>query len=130
MSFLDSLEDNLKSLESQDESAQRDKEDRTRREAERVQAQAAAPFAEALRTGPFTAGLLDESIRIGHGQRMKIHIAWLGTTLRLEARERKLELRPTGEGVVGVFMRDGQENRTEKVDLGGDAAKLAAEWLS
>ena len=129
MGFLDSLENSLKSLESHDEAVQRDKEDRSKREAERVKAQAAAPYAEQLRTGPFTSGLLNEATLIGHSQRTKIHIAWMGTTLRLEARGRKLDLRPTGDGVVAVFLENNAETRTEPVDLTGDPSRLAREWL-
>jgi hypothetical protein len=129
MSFLDSLENNLKSLESREDGAQRDKEDRKKREAEWAQTQAAAPFADRLKNGSFTAVLLEEATRIGHSQRTKVHIAWLGTSLRLEAKTRKLELRPTGEGVVGVWFENGQEVRQEAVDLTGDAGRLAKAWL-
>lgn len=129
MSFLDNLENSLKSLESREDAAQRDKEDRTRRQAEQAAAIASAPWADQLRTDPFTAGLLDEATRIGHSQRTKVHIAWMGTALRLEARGRKLELRPTGEGVLASFSEDGVELRSEKLDLKGDPAVLAAEWL-
>ncbi len=67
---------------------ERDRGDQQRRVAERESARAAAPYAEALRSGSFTKELLDHATRIGHGMRIKIHIAWLGTTLRLEARHR------------------------------------------
>src|SRR5689334_17102982 len=98
MSFLDNLESNLKSLESNQET------DHTaeyqRRARERAGAQAVAPYAEALKKGPFTAELLKQTTRVGFSLRTKVHIAWLGSTLRLEARERRLELRPTAGGVV------------------------------
>lgn len=32
------------------------------------------------------------------------HIAWLGTTLRLEACGRRLELRPTATGIIVVYL--------------------------
>lgn len=130
MSFLDSLENNLKSLESREDSAQQTKDDLQKREAERLRAQAAAPYAEQLRTGPFTAELLNQVTRIGHSQRVKVHIAWLGTTLRLEARERKLELRPTADGVVAVTTENNRVVRSEPVELSGDAAALAEAWLT
>ena len=129
MSFLDNLEDNLKSLESREDAAARDKEDRKRRDAELAAAQASAPWADQLRTGPFTAGLLDHATRIGHTQRTKVHIAWMGTALRLEARGHKLELKPTADGVMASFFQDGVV-RTEKVDLTGDPEQFAAEWLT
>jgi hypothetical protein len=130
MSFLDSLENNLKSLESRDESAQQSKDDIQKREAERARAQAAAPYAEQLKSSPFTAELLNQVTRLGHSQRIKVHIAWLGTTLRLEARERKLELRPSADGVVAVSMEKNTVLRSEKVDLSGDPAALAEAWLN
>ena len=129
MSFLDSLENSLKSLESRDESQQQTKDDQKRREAERLQAQAAAPFAEQLKSGPFTASLLQRATAIGHTRRTKIHIAWIGTTLRLEARDRKLELRPTADGVQAVFLRQNQVESTRQLDLNSDPAALADAWL-
>ena len=130
MSFLDNLENSLKSLESSEEG----KEDRGRqqraRESQQAQARAAAPFAEELKHGPFTAELLKQATRIGHSQRVKVHIAWLGTTLRLEARERRLELRPTEAGVVAVYLEGNQEARTEPLDLKGNAEEFARIWLT
>src|SRR5579884_1931725 len=119
MGFLDNLENSLKSLESRDE---RDSQnERHRREAEEQAARAAAPFAEELKSAPFTQQLMAQATRLGFAQRTKVHIAWLGTTLRLEARERRLELRPTAEGVMAVFVDQGVELRRESVDLNGDA---------
>jgi hypothetical protein len=129
MSFLDSLESNLKSLESRDETALGDKEDRKKREAERAYAQAASPYAEQLRTGAFTNALLSEATRIGHSKRIKINIAWLGSVLRLEARDKKLELRPTPEGVVAAFLENNVETESQGVDLNSDPAALAHAWL-
>ncbi|MBV8819704.1 MAG: hypothetical protein JO022_15190 [Acidobacteriaceae bacterium] len=129
MSFLDSLENNLKTLESREDTAERDQQERRRRESERAAAQAAAPFAERLKNSPFTAELLNEAIRIGHTQRTKVHMAWLGTTLRLEAKTRRLELRPTADGVVAAFFDNDEQLRNETVDLAGDGTLLAKEWL-
>lgn len=127
MSFLDNLESNLKNLESRDEKeSQRDHE---RREAESKAARAAAPYAEQLRESVFTKELLNRATSLGFAKRVKVHIAWLGTTLRLEAREKKLELRPMPEGVSAVFLENGREMRTEPVDLNGDPERLAREWL-
>ena len=130
MSFLDNLENNLKSLESSTEG----KEDAVRREqaraSERANTQASAPFAEELKKGPFTAELLKQATRIGYSQRVKVHFAWLGTTLRLEARERRLELRPTPSGVVAVYLEGGQETRSEALDLAGNPEELVKRWLS
>ena len=129
MSFLDNLENNLKSLESHEENG----EDALRRERTRAQQRAAAAAsasaAEELRKGPYTAELLKQSARFGHSLRTKIHVAWLGPNLRLEARDRRLELRPTAEGVVAVTLRDGRELRTEAVDLKGNPETLLRQWL-
>jgi hypothetical protein len=129
MSFLDSLENNLKALESRDEGTHNSKDERQRRETERLTATAAAPYAEQLQAGAFVKELLTHATAIGHTMRTKVHMAWLGTTLRLEAREKKLELRPTGDGVVAAFFENNVEVRREKIDLSGDPEKLAQSWL-
>jgi len=130
MSFLDNLENNLKSLESSEQG----KEDAARaqraREAERNQTMAAAPFAEQLKESPFTADLLKQAARVGFSLRTKVHVAWLGTTLRLEAREKRLELRPTAKGIVAAYLENGQEVRSEPCDLSGDPEALVRQWLA
>lgn len=130
MSFLDNLESNLKALESRDE---RDPETRAReaasREAKRSLALQIAPHAENLRTGPFTDGLLTVCREIGHRRRMLVRPTWVDSTLRLEAGAKKLELRPTPEGVLAVFFVDGKEQESSPVDLSSDPAKLAQRWL-
>src|SRR5215472_8700916 len=117
MSFLDNLENNLKSLENAEQ--KRDEADRRSRtrESERAAALAAAPYAQELKNGPFSAEILKQAARIGFSMRTKVHIAWLGTTLRLEARDRRLELRPMASGVVAVYIEGGAEIRTQPVDL-------------
>ncbi len=129
MSFLDNLENNLKSLESGEQA--RDDADRERkaRDNNRAAALAIAPYAEELRKGPFTAELLKQATRIGFSQRTKVNIAWLGSTLRLEAREKRLELRPTPAGIVAAYIEDGKELRTEGVDLNGNPESLIRSWL-
>src|SRR5215813_8298481 len=112
MSFLDNLENNLKSLESAEE-AQEDAQRRQRaRQQEADRARNVAPFAEQLKHGPFTQELLKQAARVGFSMRTKVHVAWLGTTLRLEARERRLELRPTANGVLAAYLENGAEVRT------------------
>ncbi|MGP8246830.1 MAG: hypothetical protein ACLQVN_20220 [Bryobacteraceae bacterium] len=129
MSFLDNLENNLKSLESREEGRDSDEREARQRAAERARVQAAAPYAEELRKSPFTEELLRQTTRVGHAVRTKIHVAWLGATLRLEARERRLELRPTASGVVAVSIEDGREVGSEPVDLAGDPGALLRAWL-
>jgi hypothetical protein len=130
MSFLDNLEDNLKTLESQGDGKEDLERQRRARESQRAHAQAAAPYAEELKKGPYTAELLRQAARVGHGMRLKVHIAWLGSTLRLEARERRLELRPTPEGIVAAYLENNQEMRTSPLDLKGNPEELVREWLS
>ncbi len=96
---------------------------------QRAMVLAAAPHAENLKTGKFTPGLFTSVTRIGHGLRTKVNIVWLGTTLRLQAREHKLELRPGPDGVTAHFLVNGAETRSEKIDLNGDPEKLAKHWL-
>ena len=130
MSFLDDLENNLKSLESS-EQGREDKERAQRaRENERERAQAAAPFADQLKNGPYTAELLKQAARVGFSLRTKVHIAWLGSSLRLEAREKRLELQPTAAGIVLVYTENGQEPRTEPLDLKGSPEDLVRGWLA
>lgn len=129
MGFLDTLENSLKSLEGADERS--GGQDRLRnREAERSTALAAAPHAERLKSGPFTSRLLEHAAAAGHSARTKIYVSWLGTTLRLEARGRRLELRPTPEGVVAVVLEGVAEVSTSPVDLDGDPDQLVRDLLA
>jgi hypothetical protein len=131
MSFLDSLENSLKSLESQEErDPVRAAEIRKQREADRALALAAAPYADELKKGRFAVGLLDHATRIGHTLRTKVQITWLDTTLRLQARDRRLDLQPTPEGVRAVFSENGDETGSRFLDLQGDPEALAREWLA
>lgn len=129
MSFLDNLENNLKSLESHEEGKEEAERERRSRDAERTAAQAAAPFADQLKKSLFTAGVLTQSVRVGHSLRTKVHVAWLGNTLRLEARERRLELRPTAKGIVAAYIENGSE-RTVPLDLGSDPEQFVRSWLA
>src|ERR1051325_11106997 len=130
MSFLDNLENNLKSLESHEEGNDAAEQQRRTRERNRAEAQAAAPYAEELKKSPFTAELLKQAARVGFEKRTKVHVAWLGSTLRLEARDRRVELRPTGAGVQAVYTEDGVEKRNNPVDLNGDAEAFMRAWLA
>jgi hypothetical protein len=130
MSFLDNLENNLKNLESAEQNREEAERRDRMRESERAEALAAAPYAEQLKKGPFAAELLKQAARIGFSMRTKVHIAWLGNTLRLEARDRRLELRPTAKGVVAAYLEDGQETRMESLDLESDPAELVRGWLA
>jgi hypothetical protein len=130
MSFSDNLENDLKNLEAHDE---RDAAElaRTQRSKQSIRANAlaSAPNAEKLKNSKFTGELLTHATRIGHGLRTKVNILWLGTTLRLQAREHKLELRPAPDGVHAHFLVDDRETKNQKIDLAGNPEKLAKEWL-
>lgn len=128
MSFLDDLENNLKTLEGREEFEGSDQQHRLR-DAERRDALAAAPYAERLKSGPYTAELMRQAAVIGYSLRTKVQFTWLGTTLRLEARGRKLELRPTPDGVVTVFFDGNAEVRTVPADLDGSPEELVREFL-
>jgi hypothetical protein len=130
VSFLDNLENSLKSLESREERGEQLSRDARQRDAERARVQASAGYSEQLKKGFYTAELLKQVTRLGYATRTKVQIAWLGANLRLEARGHRLELRPTPEGVVAVFLENNAEVRTAPVDLAGNAEDLAREWLA
>ncbi len=129
MGFLDNLENNLKSLESQEDRQGDAERQRRARENARSNALAAAPWAEELKKGRYTADLLRLATRVGHEMRVKVHVAWLGAILRLEARDRRLEFRPTAEGVVAVPIEAGKEGAAQPVDLSGSPESLLRQWL-
>lgn len=131
MSFLDNLENNLKALESREEKdPAKQKEELARREAERQAALAAAPVAAALKTGPFTEKFLVACRAIGHQQRTMVRFTWLDSTLRLEAKERRLDLKPTAQGVEAAFFVDNEPASQRMLTLEEDPEALAKEWLS
>jgi hypothetical protein len=130
MSFLDNLENNLKALESREE---RDPATLAReaaaREAARSVALEIAPHADALRNGPFKDGLLTACRDIGHRKRILVRPIWIDSTLRLETGTKRLELRPTPNGVLAVSFVNGREQESTLVDLASDPVKLAQRWL-
>lgn len=129
MGFLDDLENTLKNAE---RGAEREDEKSAivSRAAEMEAIRAAAPNAEALRKGQWTQDLLTQCVTLGHGQRMRVGMAWIGTTLRLEAREKRMDLCPTPTGIQAVFSADGVETGREPVDLSADPGALARKWLA
>lgn len=132
MSFLDNLENNLKALESREEKdPQQLRRDRQRQDAERNAALLRAPYAEALKQSAFTNNLLTQCRTIGHGQRVLVQFTWLGESLRLDARAKRLELIPTPEGIAAVFSVNGEETTRTRINLEqDDPAKLAKQWLT
>ncbi|HTA44141.1 MAG TPA: hypothetical protein VK789_16940 [Bryobacteraceae bacterium] len=126
MSFLDNLENNLKTLESRDDGV----DDTRRREKDRGRALAVGPWAERLKREPYAQTLMRDATIAGRSRRTKVNLAWIDTTLRLEARGHRLELRPTPEGVRAVFLHEGKDIADEPVDLAGDPAKLTNKWMA
>jgi hypothetical protein len=131
MSFLDNLENNLKALESREEKdPEKVKRDQEQREAERSAALRRAPYAEALKNSPFTMELLTQCRSIGHGQRVLVQFTWIGESLRLDAKTKRMELTPTPEGITAVFSSGGMETGRSAVNpQSDDAMELARHWL-
>ena len=126
MGFLDNLENSLKSLEREDEKDDRSHE---RRQNDRADALATAPWAEKLKTSSYTSSLMDKAAAAGHRIRAKVYMAWMGSTLRLEVRGRKLELRPSPDGIHAVFLDGVEVQKSHKVNLKSDPAPLIDEWM-
>ena len=136
MSFLDNLESTLKALEAREEKDPAAvREQQQLREAERDAALRRAPFAEALKTSPFTNNLLGECRAQGRPLRVLVRFTWIGETLRLDARlndqDKRLELIPTADGIAAVSSVDGNETTRQYLDLNtADPASVAASWLN
>jgi hypothetical protein len=124
------LESNLKSLESQEEGRANAEREQRSRLSEKASAAAIAPHAEELKKGPYTAELLKQAGRLGHFLRVMVRPTWVGTALRLEARGRRLELRPTASGITSVYIEDNREVRTAPLDLKGNPEDLLRAWLT
>jgi hypothetical protein len=129
MGFLDNLENTLKNAERGAE-REDEKAEGVSRAAEMEALRAAAPHAEALKKGQWTQDLLTHCVTIGHGQRVRVGMAWIGTTLRLDAKEKRMDLRPHAKGVDAVFSVDGVETGKQTVNFKSDPAKLAKKWLT
>lgn len=130
MGFLDNLENTLKNQESREE---RDSASGRRNhklaETERARARSIQPLVDELKKGKFTADLLNEVTRIAHGLRTKVYITWIGTTLRLEARQHRLELVPTPDGIVATTYVHAAATGTQTVDLKKSSKPLAEKWM-
>ena len=126
MSFLDNLENSLKSLESREE---RDPNEGRKRDDQRARTLAAAPWADQLKTSSYTKDLLDKAVVAGHKIRAKVYLAWVDTVLRLETKGRSLELRPTPEGIVAEYVDPAGQTVTRPVDLSGTPDDLLEKWL-
>ena len=131
MSFLDNLENNLNALERQEEKdPEKVRREREQREADRSAALLRAPHADALKNSAFTTELLTQCRFIGRGQRVLVQFTWIGETLRLDAKPKRMELTPTAEGITAIFLVEGAEtNRMPVNPQTDDAAALAKHWL-
>jgi hypothetical protein len=127
VSFLDNLENNLKALEGREEGGL---DSSGRRARERRRALAAAPWAEKLKKSPWCGTLMQQATRAGFQRRMRVSLVWLDTTLRLEAKDSRLDLRPEPGGIVAVFLRGREEVGNHPVDLGEDPRSLVEEWMA
>jgi hypothetical protein len=121
MSFLDNLENNLKALESTESDGL---EDQKRREANKRDAIAAAPWAEKLKSSSWVTKFMRDLTRAGFSRRTKINFAWIDRVLRAEALDERLEIVPTPKGVDAVWA-----DKRVPVDLAGEPEKLIQEWL-
>jgi hypothetical protein len=126
MGFLDNLESSLKNLETRDE---RGGSDRERVQSDRARDLAVAPWSEKLKNSPYTKDLFDKAVAAGHRRRTKVYLARIDNTVRLEAKERRLELKPTPDGILAEYVEPNGELRTESVDLSGDPQALIDRWL-
>ncbi|MBK9167385.1 MAG: hypothetical protein IPM24_07950 [Bryobacterales bacterium] len=129
MSFSDHLENDLKNLEGFEERRAANARPKAKPRMDPKQVQALAALNDKLRNGRFTADLLRTATRVGHGYRTKVRMTWLGPTLRLEAREHRLDLRAEPDGVRAHFSVDGQEQGTRRVDLDGSGEEFARNWM-
>ena len=131
MSFLDNLENNLKALENREEKdPEKLKREQEQREADRSAALLRAPHAEALKKSAFTSDLLTQCRVIGHGIRVLVQFTWIGETLRLDAKAKRLELVPTADGIEAQYSVDGVRTGNERIELTGVAEDLARRWLT
>lgn len=126
MSFLDNLENSLKSLESKEE---RDPNEARRRQDERSRTLAAAPWATRLKESEYTRALFEKAAVRGHELRSKIYMVWFDTTLRMETRGRVLELKPAASGIVAEYTDADGNPKREPVDLSGDPGELLQHWI-
>ena len=73
---------------------------------------------------------MQQATLAGRQRRIKVNLMWIGTTLRLEARGHRLELRPGSKGVTAVFLRGSEEVTQQPVDLSSDPANLTSAWMA
>jgi hypothetical protein len=90
-----------------------------------------APFVEALKSSPFTDTRLTECRAGGREQRVLVQFLWIGENLRLNAKNKRMELMPSPEGIIAVQSVDGLETGRTTIDpQKDDPAALARNWLS
>lgn len=126
MDFLDNLENSLKNLEQQDE---RESNSAARQMEARRLAREIGPWADALKKSAYVQSLFEKAAVAGHRLRSKIYIAWLENTLRLEAKGRWCEIRPTANGIQYEFVSIDGGTVTQDLDLSSDPDSLLRSWL-
>ncbi len=68
---------------------------------------------------------------VGREHKLLVQFAWIEDNLRLDAKEKRMELVPTAEGIVAVLSQDGAEVSRESVNPETDnAEKLVRRWLA
>jgi hypothetical protein len=126
MDFLDNLENSLKNLEQQDE---RQSNSAARQMEARRLAREIGPWADALKKSAYVQSLFEKAAVAGHRLRSKIYIAWLDNNLRLEAKGRWCEIRPTANGIQYEFVSVDGGTVTQPLDLSSDPDSLLRSWL-
>jgi hypothetical protein len=126
MDFLDNLENSLKNLEQQGE---RDSDAAARQNEARRLAGQIAPWADTLKKSAYVQNLFEKAAVAGHRLRSKIYIAWLEGNLRLEAKGRWCEIRPTPAGIQYEFVESEGGTVTHPLDLSSDPDTLLSAWL-
>lgn len=126
MDFLDNLENSLKNLEQQGE---RDSDAAARQTEARRRAGEIAPWADVLKKSAYVQNLFEKAAVAGHRLRSKIYIAWLENNLRLEAKGRWCEIRPTPTGIQYEFVSTEGGTVTHLLDLSSDPDTLLRDWL-
>lgn len=125
MSFLDSLENSLKSLESVEEQSGTERKQKAE---DRATALQIAPWADRLKQSEYLKQFMDEAARAGHQARAKVYMSWLGHNFRLDMREKRMELRPGKDGIKAVVMNGIDDLSSKRIDLEESPVPLIQDW--
>jgi hypothetical protein len=131
MSFLDNLENTLKNLEGREDKAESAQQRREQLKAEKETAELIQPYVDQLRAPAFVDELLGMATQMAFRKRMMVRPLWIGDRLRLESRDRKLELEPTPDGIVASSTVNGVQEWSMPFHPAnpGASEELIARWL-